>query len=545
MNKKNLVFSKPIAWIISGCFAGAIGMAVLTRQGSSSVAQASKNNAVVEQVQTESLNLPALKDIDKLYVELAKKVTPSVVNIRVGSLSEKAKPEQQRGRRSQAEGSGVIIRSDGWIVTNAHVVGNAKKVVVTFSDGREVEGTVRSTNDPQVDVAVVKVSLDHLPVLKWGDSSAIEVGQMVMAIGSPLGLDNTVTFGRISAVRRGTMMAGDGSGSGQKVYSDMFQIDASINPGNSGGAACDFQGNLIGINTAIPGALGYNIGIGFAMKSRFVRFIADKLIATGKITRSYIGISPTDLKEYQKKELGADGALVESVVKGAPADNAGIKKGDIITKIGNMSVSDELGLRMALMEYAPGVTVKVEVKRGKKTLVLDLKTQGLPKAHVQKRPARRQWSWPSPFGGQDWPPFFGDFFGFPRGEQDDENESAPESEESEEQPEAKAEKAPEKSEKPVRLGVDVSDLTEALQTQYNIPAGTKGAIVVKVLPDSLASSIEITPGAVIQKVDHNKIANKSQLITIVKKIKKGETHTITYAKFGKGSRMQVTETIQF
>lgn len=535
MKNFKTIFSKPITWIMSGLVLGAVGMAVVVSHGGFSAVQAASQAEVLSQeAALKILNTPnILQTIDKLHMDLAKAVTPSVVNIRTGE-----KKAAKTGVREFSEGSGVIIRPDGWIVTNAHVVGRSKKIFVTLSDGREVEGTVRSTNDPQVDIAVVKIDRQNLPAAKWGDSSVVKVGQMAMAIGSPLGLENSVTFGHISATSRGTMIAGAPGGAGEvRVYSDMFQTDASINPGNSGGALCDAHGHVIAINTAIPGAIGYNIGIGFAMKSKFVKFVSNKLIETGKIVRSYIGVMPSDLLEYQKKELGEGGALVESVVKGGPADNAGVKKNDVIVRFGKVVVRDELDLRIALMEYAPGINVPVEILRNKKPITVEIKTQAVPEYYVQKPQPRQQWRWegPNPFG-QEWPPFFRHFFEFPG--QGGEEHATPEEHEAVPAPQTEPGKQ-------VKLGVVVSDVTSALQEKYHIPQGTKGAIVVDVIAGSIAEKIGMKPGEVIRQIGNVKINNKSELEDVVKKIHSGDVRMITFIRYGKGSRMQVTETVQF
>ena len=303
---------------------------------------------------------------------IVKKASPAVVNISTrGTVAEKSArnplfddpffkrffdtPEMApRQRQFQSAGSGVVVDSkQGFIITNAHVIENATEITVTTNDGHDYKATVVGS-DVGADVALIKVKDAKLSELTIGDSSKAEVGDFVLAIGNPFGLQHTVTYGIISAVGR--------SGINPDGYEDFIQTDASINPGNSGGALINLRGELVGINSAILSRSGGNIGIGFAIPSNMVRSIMDQLVKYGEVKRGLLGVSILTLTPDLAENLGSkdlQGALVQQVVEGSAAEKAGLKAGDVITAVAGQPVKSgpELRNRIGLMRV--GETVEI------------------------------------------------------------------------------------------------------------------------------------------------------------------------------------------
>ncbi len=311
---------------------------------------------------------------------VVKRASPAVVNIATrGTVAERGQrnplledpffrrffdvPEQgPRQRQFQSAGSGVVIDAkQGLIVTNAHVVENATEITVTTNEGRDYKATVVGS-DAAADIAVVKVKDAKLAEIPLGDSSKAEVGDFVLAIGNPFGLQHTVTYGIISALGR--------SGINPDGYEDFIQTDASINPGNSGGALINLRGELIGINSAILSRSGGNIGIGFAIPSNMVRSIMDQLVKYGEVKRGLLGVTILTLTPDLADNLGAkdlQGALVQQVVEGSAADKAGIKAGDVITSVNGTAVKSAADLRNRIGLMRVGENVDVSVFRDGKS----------------------------------------------------------------------------------------------------------------------------------------------------------------------------------
>ena len=321
--------------------------------------------------------------------DVAQKVIPSVVNI----SSTKTVVIQQspffsdpffreffgnvpHERVQRALGSGVIITSDGYIITNNHVVGGADKVEVRLSDERVFTARIIGT-DPKSDVAIVKIDAKGLPTIPVGDTSKLRIGTFVLAVGNPFGLGQTVTMGIISALGR--------SGLGITDYENFIQTDAAINPGNSGGALVNMKGELIGINTAILSQSGGNVGIGFAIPVDLAMSVKNSLIRYGKVVRGWLGVTAQDIDPKIAKTLNlgsTKGVLVSDVAKTSPASTAGIKRGDVLTAINGKPVISASSLRFAVSELTPGTPVKVTVFRDGKEWIIPVTIGDLAKATV-------------------------------------------------------------------------------------------------------------------------------------------------------------------
>jgi len=292
---------------------------------------------------------------------VASKVVPSVVSITI--RQEGFDPfTGQTFTQDVGNGSGVIIRSDGYILTNNHVVEGADEIVVTVGV-KDVPATVVGV-DPSSDLAVLKIEGTGFPAADPALSKDLKVGQYVMAVGSPFGLEKTVTVGIISALNRSSLV--DGGQTDLTTYTNLIQTDAAINPGNSGGALVDATGRLVGINTLIQSTSGSSAGIGFAIPVDFAMDIANQLITTGKATHPYIGVSTETVDENIAAEFGlpvASGALVRFVQPNSPAETAGVQRGDIIVRVGDRDITGVEDVFAAVREHKVGDTIEVEVVR--------------------------------------------------------------------------------------------------------------------------------------------------------------------------------------
>jgi serine protease Do/serine protease DegQ len=336
------------------------------------------------QAPVEAAPMPSLAPV-------VKRASPAVVNIAtVGTIKERGgqgnplledpffrqffrdRPDARpRERRFQSEGSGVIIDAkNGYIVTNFHVVQNASEIKVTLLDNRNVDAKVLGS-DEGTDIALLQVKEPNLVAMALGDSSRLEVGDYVVAIGNPFGLQHTVTAGIVSALGR--------SGINPEGYEDFIQTDASINPGNSGGALVNLRGELVGINSAIYSQSGGNIGIGFAIPVNMVKLVVDQLVKYGAVKRGVLGVSvypvnPEIAKEYGLEE--SSGALVSGVLPGSSADRAGIKTGDIITSVNGTAIKGAAELRNTIGLLGIGDKVEVGLLRdGKPRKIMALVTE--------------------------------------------------------------------------------------------------------------------------------------------------------------------------
>lgn len=283
------------------------------------------------------------------------------------------KAPRERERQEQGLGSGVVVSTDGYIVTNNHVVEQADEIKVLLGDKRSFKGKVVGT-DPKTDLAVIKIDATDLPTLKWADSGQLQVGELVLAVGNPFGLNQTVTMGIISAVGRANMGIVD--------YEDFIQTDAAINPGNSGGALVNLRGELIGINTAIFSRSGGYMGIGFAIPSNMVRNVMNSLVKHGKVVRGWLGVSIQELTPDLAKEFGvadAQGALVADVLDDSPAAKAKLQRGDVIVSFNGVPVKDPSHLRSMVAETSPDTTSTVTILRDKDKKDVKIIITELPK----------------------------------------------------------------------------------------------------------------------------------------------------------------------
>lgn len=515
---------KSVYWTLGAGFAlGAMCMVGLPKAVSISISKAfADTHLPAFQQRTisspSSESLAEVRNLDNFYTNLAGFVAPAVVDIQSTS-GRQTTSDGERVPISGGEGSGFILRPDGYIVTNDHVVGGFDNVKVILKDGREFPGKVTRAHDS--DIAIVKIDAKNLPTLAFGDSDKLKPGQMAMAIGSPFAFQQSVTFGHISALGRDrTMIEG-------RYYPDMIQTDTAINMGNSGGPLCNIDGQVVGVNTAIYSPSGASAGIGFAIPSNQVRLIVDKLIENGKIVRSQIGLIPENLTDYQKQQKHLNGgALVQDAPEGQPAGMAGIKKGDVVVRIGHTNINSQIDLRNAMLEYAPGTSVDVEVIRDGAHKTFKVKLQEHKEVTEEAQPQiRRQggqpFNMPRGFDGPE--EFFKDFPGlqipgFGNGQ-------------------PRTHTAPVNPDGKPRLGVGIANLTDDVRHQYSIPDNAKGAVVADVTPGSLAESLGLQAGDVIQSLGSKQISSAQDLTDAMSGVKHGDTKKIRFSRYGNGSVM--------
>jgi serine protease Do len=395
--------------------------------------------------------------------DVAAKVTPSVVNV----FSEKKAPaaddlspffsnpffhfffdQPGRGfreaprRREQSLGSGVIISADGVIVTNNHVVAQAEKIRVALKDGREFEAKMVGS-DPKSDLAVLRVDEKGLPAIPVADSTKIRIGDLVLAIGNPFGIGQTVTMGIISAVGRANMGITD--------YEDFIQTDAAINPGNSGGALVTMDGRLVGINTAIVSRTGGYQGVGFAIPSNMVMQVKDSILRHGKVVRGWLGVAIQDLTEDLSKSLDVPprtGVLVSDVTSDGPAARAGIQRGDVITRIDGAATNDSAHLRNLVAQAGKGKRVRVDVLRAGKARSFDVTLGELPVDGAATGPG-----------------------------------------------------APQAEDAGLFAGVTVQELDASTRARLRVPPALRGVLVAGIDPRSAASGLGLRPGDIIVEVN--------------------------------------------
>ncbi len=361
---------------------------------------------------------------------------------------ENARPQKQYGL-----GSGVIVTKDGYILTNNHVAENADKIEVVLSDGREFTAKLVGA-DKASDVAVLKINAHDLPSATLADSDKIETGDIVLAIGNPFGIGQTVTMGMVSATGRTSMVEGN-------QYQDFIQTDAAINPGNSGGALVDVEGRLVGINTAILSRSGGNQGIGFAIPSDQARRVMVSLVRDGRVVRGYLGVliqnlTPSLADEFKLHD--EHGALIGEVLPNGPAGKAGIKPGDVVLRFDGKKIKDSNQLRLQVSETAPGTKVPVEIFRDGEKKSLEVALQELPSNEPKK-------------SGQ-----------------------------------------PENPATDTLNGVEVGDLDSSTRGQFQVPAEIHGAVVVSVDQNSVAAEAGLRAGDVITEINRKHVHNADEVV---------------------------------
>ncbi len=369
----------------------------------------------------------SLQDFSETFATIAERVKPSVVLIESKRTVRQAQArrfwrpfEEFFGGQQQPDvqprpfsgvGSGVIVSENGYILTNNHVVEDAEKLTVQLIDEREVEAEIIGL-DPRTDLAVIKVDLDELSVLPFGDSDKLRVGEWVMAVGNPLGRNHTVTAGIVSAKGRNRVLPVDGS------YENFIQTDAAINPGNSGGALVDLEGNLMGINTAIATRTGGYQGIGFAVPANMARDIMTRLVEDGRISRGYLGVGINDLDDVVAESMGldgTDGAVISTITDDGPARDSDLQIEDVIVGVDGVDVENSDDLRKRIASIAPGTEVELEVMRDGEPVTVAIELGELPDgdpARTTSREDSREKSPASNLGidvmdiGREWSRFY-------------------------------------------------------------------------------------------------------------------------------------------
>ena len=308
-----------------------------------------------------------------VVVAVGKKVQPSIVNVRTTEVISDLFHQNQE---TKGEGSGVIYKEDGYIITNNHVVENAKDIFVTIGD-EDLKGTVVG-GDKVTDIAVIKIDKKGLQAAELGDSGKLQVGELAVAIGSPFGFEHSVTTGVISALHR-NISTNDGQG---QTYTNLIQTDAAINPGNSGGALANKEGKVVGINSLIFSPSGASAGLGFSIPIETAKNVADQLIEKGSVSHPYMGVLGQTVDKDIAKQLNLDvqeGAILQEVVAGGPADQAGLKRKDIIVKFDGQQITTMDDLVAAILAKQVGDKVTVEYIRDKETKTATVTLSEKPK----------------------------------------------------------------------------------------------------------------------------------------------------------------------
>jgi len=318
----------------------------------------------------------------------AKKASPAVVSINTSHKSAQEKNKDpwfkyffgdQDDSSQSGLGSGVIVSPQGYILTNNHVIEGADEILVMLNDGRRAQAKVIGT-DPETDLAVLKVSLEKLPVMVMNSTEQLQVGDIVLAIGNPFGVGQTVTSGIVSALGRNQL--------GINTFENFIQTDAAINPGNSGGALVDVQGNLLGINTAIYSKSGGSMGIGFAIPVSIAKQVLEGIVKDGLVTRGWIGVEPTELTPELAQTFNVgrqDGVIITGVLQTGPAFKAGVRPGDLLLAVNDHSVRNVAELLAQVSLLKPGISAQLKILRKEQEQLLSVTPLQRPKARVERR----------------------------------------------------------------------------------------------------------------------------------------------------------------
>jgi len=483
---RRLVFS---AFLL---FVGVIVGVVLVTEFDS-VPNGRATGGVVEQEQ-EVLAPPAVKETivpritrsDQPFIAVSNAVTPAVVNISATRNGEGegesgfpfkdplkrffgddlfGSPHKQKKRKSEGLGSGVIIKPGGLIVTNYHVIENADEILVLLADKREFSGVIVGV-DPKSDLALIRIKADNLPTIPWGDSSKLQVGEYVLAIGSPFGFTQTVTMGIVSAIGRADI--------GLANYEDFIQTDAAINPGNSGGAMVNVQGELVGINTAIFTRSGGYMGIGFAIPSQMAQSVVASLLEKGEVVRGWLGVAIQEVTASLAQGFGleeAKGVLISEIMAGSPAEKAGFNRGDVIVVFGDESIQDTKQLRNIVADTEVGGQIPVRIIRNKKVLTLEVLIEAQPKDLFVRRPSVSH--------------------------REDRSST-------------------------LLSGIEVRNLSEALVHQFDLNENAGGVVVIAVKAESPAGEAGLKAGDLIMEVNRSLIHDIDSYESSLSESEKGE-----------------------
>ena len=421
------------------------------------------------------------------FSPVVKKVAPSVVNVFTTKTVRNPMPEitpffddpffrrffgspfgdnegrrQPRTFKERSLGSGVIVTKDGYILTNNHVVDGADEIKVARDKDKKQFTAKVVGRDPRTDIAVLKIDAKDLPFIMFADSDKIDVGDVVLALGNPFGIGQTVTMGIVSATGRGGM--------GIEDYEDFIQTDAAINPGNSGGALVDAEGRLVGLNTAILSRSGGNQGVGFAIPANLARSVMDQLIEKGKIERGFLGVGIKDLTPELARQFkvpdNAGGALVTQLEDRSAAAEAGVQSGDVIIELNGTPVKDRRNLQLMVGRLSPGDKVSLKVLRDGKEKTFTVALKEMPEQKL-----------------------------------------------------VSANNEPGDNESDALNGVTVGDIDSAARSQFNIPDRVKGALITEVDPDSASYEAGLRPGDVIQEIDHKRVTNAAEAVEVSKHVK--------------------------
>jgi serine protease Do len=473
--------------ILIGIIVGGLIFSNLTKSSSPFIYADNNNNKTIDSL-TQAAQRPirTLKDLNNAFVDIAKAVNPTVVTVFIekvykvntspffndpfgdffGNFFKNPNLRQNRPKQrkyiQEGMGSGVIVSSNGYIITNNHVVQGANKVKVTLMDGRTLSAKVIGT-DPKTDIALIKINAKNLPTIKFGNSDNLHVGDLVLAIGSPLSpnLEHTVTMGIVSAKGRTNMGLAD--------YEDFIQTDAAINPGNSGGALVNMNGQLVGINSAIATQSGGFQGIGFAVPVNMVRTVMESLKKYGKVIRGYLGAYIQDVNATMAQAMKLPvkhGAIISDLVKGGPAAKAGIKSGDVVIRFNGKKITSSRQFRYLVAATPPGTEVHIIVLRHGKKKEINVKLGTLKSQHIAVKNKKKLQK----------------LFGF-----------------------------------------NVAQINSRTIKKYNLPEAIQGVLVTSVNNFSAAASAGLRPGDVILAMNGKKIDGLDSFNNIASKLKKGDS----------------------
>jgi len=445
--------------------------------------------------------VPTREGITATFAPIVEKIAPSVVTVFTSQTVARGltsfpfgddtlrqffggqSPQRQGKQTLQGLGSGVIVSPDGFILTANHVVSGAEEVMVGLGTELRKYKAKKVGTDPGTDVALLKIEEKNLPAIAFANSEKARAGDIVLAIGNPFGLRQTVTMGIISAVGRG--------GIGIVDYENFIQTDAAINMGNSGGALVDTAGHLLGINTAIFSRSGGNQGVGFAIPANLARDVMQSLREKGRVVRGYIGASvqtlTPELAEAMKLKGEPSGALVGEVTPKSPSEKAGMKTGDVITSVNGKKLGDARELRLMIGSMPPGTKIQIEVNREGQSKIINVELAEMPAGAAEQ-----------------------------------DTEASPEEN-------AQPEKAT------VFGGVAVADVTDEIRNALNLSKDIKGAVIAEIDADSPAAKAGLREGDVIQEVNKQPVKNAKDLVAISKRLKPDEKILIRVWSQGRSS----------